>query len=431
MRAIDQLEHLIDVGAIQRVVRPLMAGKEAEVFLVVHDGVLQVAKVYKEATARSFKHRAQYTEGRKVRSSRSQRAMSKRSKFGRKEEETAWRTTEVDMLFRAWDAGVRVPQPLMFQDSVLIMELIRDEHGEPAPRLVDMDFTPAEARKCFLYLVNQTQRMLCAGIVHGDLSDFNVLMGFDGPAVIDFPQAVDPANNNNAQELLVRDVRNLSQFLGRYAPSLKKTEYGEEMWQLYEGNQLTPDTPLTGKAKRSDRKADVNRVLEEIAEAAREENFRRRGRGEETVSIYEGETPAQREKRKREEAMEIVRKARARRAREEDAEKRAAGGGGNGGGGNKKKRRRKKKPGGGQGGQGQGGSQQARSKGSGERSKRRGSSEGRSESRSGNGATPRSGNRVEGRASQGRPSGRSEAAPASAPKKRRRRRPRNKPGGPQ
>ena len=275
MRAQERLEVLLEQGAIQEIIRPLMSGKEAEVYLVLSDDEIRVAKIYKTANNRSFKHRAEYTEGRKVRNSRSQRAMGSRSRFGKEQEEAAWRNAEVDVIYRLTAAGVRVPEPYVFIDGVLVMELIQDFDGEPAPRLCDVELDPEEAMSVFKILLKDVVRMLCAGVVHGDLSDFNVLMSPEGPVIIDFPQAVDPAHNRNAQKLLIRDVKNLTSFLSRWAPSLKKTRYAEEMWALYEKNDLDPDTVLTGKFKGSSRKADTQSVLDEIAASARAEYQRR------------------------------------------------------------------------------------------------------------------------------------------------------------
>lgn len=279
MRSADRLDNLLDEGVIETVFRPLMSGKEADVFLVSFDGLPAVAKVYKEAQQRSFKHRAAYTEGRKVRNTRQQRAMDKRSSYGKEEEEEAWRNAEVDAIYRLRAADVRVPTPYEFVDGVLIMELITGPDGEPAPRLFDVAFSPNEAEDLFHVLLREVVKMLCAGVVHGDLSDFNILLGAHGPVIIDFPQATDPAHNTNARKLLLRDVRNLTQFLSRHAPALKGKAFGEEMWSLYERNQLTPETRLTGRAPNANRRVDTHAVLEEIAAAVREENARRAALG--------------------------------------------------------------------------------------------------------------------------------------------------------
>lgn len=279
MRVPDRLVPLLDLGEIDEVVRPLMSGKEAEVYLVRTRDEECVAKVYKDAQFRSFQHRAEYIEGRRVRNSREQRAMNKGSRHGRLKTEEAWRCAEADAIYLLHAAGVRVPEPLAFIEGVLVMELIKDENGDPAPRLVDQRFSAEEATEIFHFVLGEVVKMLCAGIVHADLSDFNVLMGRDGPILIDFPQAVDPAHNLNARKLLLRDVKNLSSFLGRYAPGLRSTQYGPEMWDLYERNQLTPDTKLTGKFKSGAKKADVGSLLEDILEMEREARERREALG--------------------------------------------------------------------------------------------------------------------------------------------------------
>ena len=275
MRVPSSLMPLLDQGVIQEVIRPVMSGKEAEVFLVLSEGELCIAKVYKDVQTRSFKHRSQYTEGRQTRSTRDQRAMSKRTKYGRHEEEQAWRATEVDILERLQNTDVPVPRLYAFHEGVLVMELITDHRGEPAPRLVDCNFHPDEARELFFILLSCVQRMLCAGVVHGDLSDFNVLLAEHGPVIIDFPQAVDPSNNRNAERLLVRDVRNLTSFLSRYVPNLRRTRYGKEMWDLYERGELKPNTRLTGKVQRKKGDVDLEALMAEIA-SANEEDLRRR-----------------------------------------------------------------------------------------------------------------------------------------------------------
>ena len=275
MRIPDSLAGLADLGIIEEVVRPLMSGKEAQVYLVIAGGEQRVAKIYKEAQDRSFKHRAEYTEGRRVRNTRDQRAISKRSAHGRAQDEAAWRSTEVNMIYRLQSAGVRVPVPHNFIDGVLIMEMITDADGHPAPRLGDLGWSPESATAVYERLLREVVRMLCAGVVHGDLSDFNVLMGADGPVLIDFPQAVDPAHNQNARKLLLRDVDNLHDFLGRFVRQARRPPYAEEMWDLYQSNGLTPDTPLTGRYRPSDTRADTASVLALINEAKRDERRRR------------------------------------------------------------------------------------------------------------------------------------------------------------
>jgi RIO kinase 1 len=270
MRLPSALVGLLDDGIIDEVVRPLQSGKEAQIFLVMVGDDLRVAKVYKETNNRSFKHRADYTEGRRVRSSRDQRAMQKRSKFGRAAMEEAWSQCEVDMLRRLQGAGVRVPEIYDFVDGVLIMELIKDEKGQPAPRLADLSFSAPDAKALLENLVQEVVKMLCAGVVHGDLSDFNILMDANGPVIIDLPQAIDTAHNSNAKRLLIRDVNNLRLFLSRFSRRLRKLKYGQEMWALYDKGTLEPDTVLTGKFQESTKKADSEALLREIQAAARE-----------------------------------------------------------------------------------------------------------------------------------------------------------------
>jgi len=344
MRVKERLDRLVDEGVIQRVIRPLMAGKEAEVYLVVHEGEVRVAKLYKDAAHRSFKHRSAYTEGRKVRNSRSARAMEKRSGFGRQEEEDAWKAAEVDCIYRLTAAGVRVPEPFVFAEGVLIMELIADENGEPAKRLVDLTPTPHEAEAMFHVLLREVVRMLLAGVVHGDLSDFNILMSEDGPVIIDFPQAVDPAHNNNARRLFLRDVKNITYFLGRWARKLRGTRYGQEIWALYEKNELTPETKLTGRFKSSSRRADTRSILAEISAAAEEENRRRTTRGQAPVALVDARSQEERDAEARKAALEQVAQIRARRAAEEAAQ-RAEAEGKKKKSSSPKKRRRKPAPG--------------------------------------------------------------------------------------
>ncbi len=275
MRIPDALASLADYGIIDEVLRPLMSGKEAQVYLVRLGEEQRVAKVYKEAQNRTFKNRADYVEGRKVRNSRDQRAMGKASRHGRAQAEAAWRTTEVDMIYRLHAAGVRVPQPYNFLDGVLVMEMITDEHGEPAPRLGDVQLDSEHAQAVFDHLLAEVVRMLAAGVVHGDLSDFNVLMGTDGPVIIDFPQAVDASGNRNARKLLLRDVDNLHRYTARFVPGRRALPYAQEMWALYERGELTPDTKLTGRYQVVEQKVDMASVLGLIGDASRDERRRR------------------------------------------------------------------------------------------------------------------------------------------------------------
>jgi RIO kinase 1 len=285
MRIPNVLSSLVDEGVIERVVRPLMSGKEAQVYLVVAGGIDCVAKIYKEAENRTFKHRADYTEGRKVRNSRDQRAINKRSQHGKSQDEAAWRSTEVDMIYRLRAAGVRVPAPYHFIDGVLVMELVSDANGDPAARLGELDLTPAEAKVIYERLIQDVVRMLCAGVVHGDLSDFNVLVGADGPVIIDFPQSVDPSKNQNARKLLLRDVDNLHRFYSKFAPDEPRAPYAEEMWSLYESNRLTPETRLRGQYRSSQKKANVAELMDFIGEVNEDERRRRRALGRDSSAI--------------------------------------------------------------------------------------------------------------------------------------------------
>jgi RIO kinase 1 len=275
MREPEELTALVDQGIIQEVVRPLMSGKEAQIYLVLSGGELRVAKVYKTAKNRTFRQRAEYTEGRAVRNTRTQRAMSRHSRYGRAEDEARWRSAEVDVIYRLRAAGVRVPEPYYFSDGILVMELITDADGEPAPRLADVALDRVEAGAVFTTLLSEVIKMLCAGVVHGDLSDFNVLLGQSGPVLIDFPQAVDAASNQNARKLLVRDVDNLSHYLARMAPGQRRLPYGQELWDLYAKSELSPETRLTGQYQPSRTKADTRAVLHEVEVAARDAQRRR------------------------------------------------------------------------------------------------------------------------------------------------------------
>ena len=269
------LTPLVDQGIIQEVVRPLKSGKEAQIYLVVSGDELRVAKVYKTAQNRSFRQRVEYTEGRAVRNTRTQRAKSKHTRYGRAQDEAAWRSSEVDIIYRLRAAGVWVPEPFFFSDGVLVMELITGADGYPAPLLADVALDRADVSAVFATLLSDVVKMLCAGVVHGDLSEFNVLMGQAGPVLIDFPQAVDPAHNQNAHKLLLRDVDNLNQYLVRAAPGMRRLQYGQEMWDLYTRSELTPDTRLTGRYKAPQKKADTSAVLYEIQAAADEAERRR------------------------------------------------------------------------------------------------------------------------------------------------------------
>ena len=265
----------MEQGIIEEVVRPLMSGKEAQVYLVVAQGEQYVAKIYKEADHRSFKHRSEYTEGRRVRNTRDQRAMNKRSQYGRSQQEATWRAAEVDVIYRLRNAGVRVPEPKLYVDNVLVMELVTDREGNPAPRLADVRLQRKQAEDLFEGLLREVCRMLCAGLVHGDLSEYNILVGADEFVIIDFPQAVDSASNRNARKLLRRDIANLARFLGRHSPGLRSLRYGDEMWDLYERGELTPDTKLTGRFERKGKRVEVSSLLQQIEEMERENRNQR------------------------------------------------------------------------------------------------------------------------------------------------------------
>ncbi len=275
MKTPKRIEPLVEDGLVDEVLRPLMSGKEAAVYVVRCGQELRCAKVYKEANKRSFRQAAEYQEGRKVRNSRQARAMAKGSKYGRKEAEDAWQNAEVAALFRLANAGVRVPRPYDFLDGVLLMELVADEYGDAAPRLNDVYLEPEQAREYHAFVIRQIVLMLCTGLVHGDLSEFNVLLGPDGPVIIDLPQAVDAAGNNHAFSMLERDVGNMAAYFGRFAPELRDTRYAQEMWALYQAGDLLPESELTGQFAQDEHSADIDGVMREI-DAARFDEARRR-----------------------------------------------------------------------------------------------------------------------------------------------------------
>lgn len=274
MKTPKRLEPLIEDGLVDDVIRQLMSGKEATVYVVRCGDDVRCAKVYKEANNRSFRQSVDYTEGRKVKGSRQARAMAKGTKYGKQAQEEAWQSAEVDALYRLADAGVRVPKPYNFYEGVLLMELVTDANGNAAPRLNDVVFTAEEAKKHHHTLLKEVVRMLCAGIVHGDLSEFNILLSDEGPVIIDLPQAVDAASNNHASSMLERDVGNLSDFFGRFAPELLSTQYGKEIWALYARGDLHPDTELTGRFKQNTKAVDLKGVIREI-DATRDEEAAR------------------------------------------------------------------------------------------------------------------------------------------------------------
>ncbi|GIU04830.1 PA4780 family RIO1-like protein kinase [Shewanella glacialipiscicola] len=275
MKTPKRIQPLVDEGLVDEVISQLMSGKEATVYVVRSGDDIRCAKVYKEADKRSFKQAVLYQEGRKVRNSRRARAMEKGSKFGRDQQEEAWQNAEVDALYRLANAGVRVPTPYGCFDGVLLMELVTDADGHVAPRLNDVSMSAEKALRDHALVMEYVKYMLCEGLVHGDLSEFNVLVDSEGPVIIDLPQAVDAAANNHAKWMLARDVNNMTQYYGLYAPELLKTQYAKEIWALFEAGELKPDTPLTGEFTEVLVEADVSAVLEEIQAAFEEAQERK------------------------------------------------------------------------------------------------------------------------------------------------------------
>jgi len=275
MKIPAQLQPLIEDGVIDEVLYPLMSGKEASVYVVRCGRDTRCAKVYKEAYKRSFKNAVQYREGRKTRNSRRGRAMEKRSKFGRQEQEKAWQNAEMDALYRLAEAGVRVPKPYGCFDGVLLMELVTNDEGEVAPRLADVTMSTDQAIEDHAQVMRDVMRMLCAGLVHGDLSEFNVLVDDYGPVIIDLPQAVDAAANNNAQAMFARDVNKMTLYYAQFAPQLKQSNYAGEIWALYEAGELEPDLELTGEFEEDTQSANVDDIMLAIKAAWEEEEERR------------------------------------------------------------------------------------------------------------------------------------------------------------
>ena len=275
MKIPKRLQPLVEDGLIDEVVRQLMSGKEAVVFVVRCGDEVRCAKVYKEADQRSFQNNAAYQEGRRTKNSRQARAMAKGSKYGRQQQEQAWQSHEVDTLHRLAAVGISVPKPYNFYEGVLLMELVTGEDGNAAPRLNDVELSEAQALEYHALLIDQVVKMLCAGVIHGDLSEFNILLSEHGPVIIDLPQAVDAAANNSAKAMLERDVANMASYFGRFAPQLLTTQYGLEIWDLYEHGLLTPESSLSGKFRTSRQTAAVSSVMREIRAAQLAEDRKR------------------------------------------------------------------------------------------------------------------------------------------------------------
>ena len=271
MKIPKRLQPLVDEGLVDEVMRQLMSGKEATVYVVRCGAEIRCAKVYKDAQQRNFRQNAAYQDGRRVKNSREARARGKGTRYGRRMEEQAWQSAEVDALFRLAAVGVRVPRPQVCFEGVLLMELVTDAAGHAAPRLNDVELDEATALDFHAQLIGQVVRMLCAGVIHGDLSEFNILVGAEGPVIIDLPQAIDAAGNSAAAAMLERDVDNLAVFFGRHAPQLLASRYGREIWLLYEAGRLTPEVALTGRVAPEAQPADPAAVLRELALARREE----------------------------------------------------------------------------------------------------------------------------------------------------------------
>lgn len=276
MKVPKRLAPLLAEGLIDEVLGQLMSGKEATVYIVRSGNETRCAKVYKDAKQRSFRQASSYRDGRSVKNSRQARAMEKGTRYGREVQEQLWQNAEVDALFRLANAGVRVPQPYICTDGVLLMELVLDAEGDVAPRLNDVDLTQEQALDLHARLLNQVVRMLCAGVIHGDLSEYNILLAAGGPVIIDLPQAVDAAGNNEAAAMLERDVDNLATYFGRFAPQLLTASYGKEIWALFEAGNLRVDMELTGRIELDTRPVDLDGLMDDIEDARFEEDARQR-----------------------------------------------------------------------------------------------------------------------------------------------------------
>lgn len=286
MKTPKRIQPLIDEGLVDTVICELMSGKEATVYVVRCGEEIRCAKVYKKSNQRHFRQNTNYTEGRRIKNSRYERAIKRGSRFGRSTQEDAWQSTEVEMLYRLANAGVHVPQPYIFFEGILLMELISNDRGDIAPRLNDIQPTAKQARLYHRILIRQIVRMLCAGVVHGDLSQYNILIGDQGPVIIDLPQAVDAASNSNAQQMIKRDVDNLTAYLSRFAPELSQTDYGSEIWSLYQCGNLHESVNLTGQMQKNEAPVNVNKVLKIIGAVLKKEAARQRYKQERWTSPY-------------------------------------------------------------------------------------------------------------------------------------------------
>ncbi|MQQ99592.1 PA4780 family RIO1-like protein kinase [Glaciimonas soli] len=280
MKTPKRIQPLVEEGLIDEVMRQLMSGKEATVYVVRCGDDIRCAKVYKEATQRSFHQAVAYQEGRRVKNSRQARAMEKGTRYGRKMAEEVWQNAEVDALYRLAAAGVRVPTPYTCFEGVLLMELVTNAEGNAAPRLNDVELSHEKALEFHAMLLREVVLMLCAGVIHGDLSEYNILVDAHGPVIIDLPQAIDAAGSSVAATMLERDVTNLANFFGAFAPELIGSQYGKEIWALYQAGLLTPDAPLTGRVALPTAPVNVGAVIHEIALARQEEEDRIRAQME-------------------------------------------------------------------------------------------------------------------------------------------------------
>jgi RIO kinase 1 len=236
----DPLDILLADGVIDEVLGRLKSGKEANISLVRRGDDVLAAKVYKDRSTRSFKNNADYKEGRKVRNSRTQRAMDSGGRFGRDAAEQAWKSAEADALYRLVGSGVRGPVPVMFYEGVLLMELVKDREGRPAPRMIDVAIEPAAAVGVYADLVAQMIAMLCCDLIHGDLSPYNILAAADGPTIIDFPQVVSAVHSSRAEFFFLRDFDNVVRFVSGFDPSLAVHRHdGRAIWRAYVGRELT------------------------------------------------------------------------------------------------------------------------------------------------------------------------------------------------